>query len=407
MDLCSRCQVNPAVKDACCIRVCELCSAQLDAEPLPLLGHPSEAPSQWTCSCGSQFYRNEDMCTYCGYVRLELVQELSEVESVPMKTQVNECTPLPNPYFTCQMCGYDYNLSATCSKCGNKPQLPPQPLLTSTLPNPCWTCPACSYEYNTEKTCSRCSTARPGTEAVQPISWTCPTCHSPSTVPGSCAYCQASVHLPAAVPPQPTSQWQCSRCGQGNSTQSQTCFKCQWAPSFSPPQPSQVCGRCGQQCGGQCAPPRPALCSTCSQPLPASGGCSHCESKTLSKSTRETRWKCRYCGDAYQTERTCNNCRHKKDDGNWNCFGCGNSNADGHSACLSCHASKELNLYLVSRGVPVSSSQREWKCKHCEGVTPVHLPTCGKCGKENETVRKALEFKGNKLGFFERLGGMF
>ena len=122
MSVCVRCQQSPMVTVCVGVQVCEPCSAQLCAPSLPLLPLLGEVPKQWTCECGVFFYNSEDMCGDCGRIRWEAVGEMKEEEVYQRKIPGNEEGMLPNPYWKCGNCRYEYNMSEVCGKCGGAKQ---------------------------------------------------------------------------------------------------------------------------------------------------------------------------------------------------------------------------------------------------------------------------------------------
>jgi ribosomal protein L40E len=108
-----------------------------------------------------------------------------------------------------------------------------------------------------------------------------------------------------------------------------------------------------------------------------------------------THWRCRYCGDAYQTEGKCSRCGQPRVGKNWKCFGCGKETNVNHEICYTCNAPKDLGLYLVSIGVNLTETRQQWVCRECNATTPLHLYACSNCKANHTKVRDAMQYKGN------------
>lgn len=114
-------------------------------------------------------------------------------------------------------------------------------------------------------------------------------------------------------------------------------------------------------------------------------------------------WKCRYCAKVQEEPNTyCVVCTNRREAGTWKCFGCAEFNFPHMKMCEFCKGSKDLGLYLLSRGVRLSADNREWECK-CQATTPIYLPDCSRCGRASKVVPKALEHNGNGLNQLTRL----
>jgi hypothetical protein len=227
-----------------------------------------------------------------------------------------------------------------------------------------WVCQNCQYQYNMKLTCENCGLPQQSTnvdpQGMQPRAHgckTCPKCSYEYNLQDVCVRCQfqlpcnAPTSQPLTAMPQAANIWRCFKCGFSNNSSAKECQSC------------------------------------------------HQQSDRPPTST----WKCRYCTKVQeQPNSNCVACKNILEAETWKCFGCAENNPALLKVCNYCNGSKDLGLYLLSRGVRLSADNREWECE-CQATTPVYLPTCSCCKKASEVVPKALKHNGNGLNVVARV----